>query len=30
VYADYPARMGDLHFTDVSGLCNLDAMMETS
>jgi hypothetical protein len=29
VYADYPANMGTLHFYDVSGLCNLDAMMET-
>ena len=28
-YADYPAEMGTLRFTDVSGLCNLDAMMET-
>jgi len=29
VYADYPEQMGNLHFDDVSGLCNLDAMMET-
>jgi uncharacterized protein len=29
VYADYPASMGGLGFGDVSGLCNLDAMMET-
>lgn len=29
VYADYPENMGGLAFGDVSGLCNLDAMMET-
>ena len=28
-YADYPAAMGTLRFNEVSGLCNLDAMMET-
>ncbi len=29
VYADYPPNMGPIHFFDVSGLCNLDAMLET-
>jgi hypothetical protein len=29
VYADYPTNMGPLQFTDVSGLCNVDAMLET-
>jgi hypothetical protein len=29
VYADYPAPMGHLGFSDVTGLCNLDAMLET-
>ena len=29
VYADYPVNMGATHFDDVSGLCNLDAMLET-
>lgn len=29
VYADYPENMGGLQVNDVSGLCNLDAMMET-
>jgi uncharacterized protein len=29
VYADYPVPMGHLNFSDVSGLCNLDAMLET-
>jgi hypothetical protein len=29
VYANYPVEMGDLRFTDVSGLCNIDAMLET-
>jgi hypothetical protein len=29
VYADYPLPSGHLAFSDVSGLCNLDAMMET-
>jgi hypothetical protein len=29
VYADYPVKMGPTHFHDVSGLCNLDAMLET-
>lgn len=29
VYAEYPEDMGGLQFDDVSGLCNLDAMMET-
>ena len=29
VYADYPAKMGEIDFNDVSGLCNLDAMLET-
>ncbi|MCC7474751.1 MAG: glycoside hydrolase family 127 protein [Pirellulales bacterium] len=29
VYADYPADMGEIHFGDVTGLCNLEAMMET-
>ncbi len=28
-YADYPAAMGHLEFTDVSGLCNVDAALET-
>ncbi|MCY3022809.1 MAG: glycoside hydrolase family 127 protein [Planctomycetota bacterium] len=28
-YSDYPVPMGHLHFGDVSGLCNLDAMLET-
>ena len=29
-YADYPVPMGHLRFDDdVSGLCNLDAMLET-
>jgi hypothetical protein len=29
VYADYPEKMDGLEFGGVSGLCNLDAMMET-
>jgi hypothetical protein len=29
VYADYPVSMGHLKFSDVTGLCNLDAMLET-
>lgn len=29
VYADYPVPMGHLNFSDVTGLCNLDAMLET-
>lgn len=29
VYADYPGNMGHLNFSDVTGLCNLDAMLET-
>jgi hypothetical protein len=29
VYADYPVEMGPTHFHDVSGLCNLEAMLET-
>jgi uncharacterized protein len=29
VYADYPVPMGHLDFSDVTGLCNLDAMLET-
>jgi uncharacterized protein len=29
VYADYPVPMGRLGFSDVTGLCNLDAMLET-
>jgi len=29
VYVDYPANMGPIHFFGVSGLCNLDAMLET-
>jgi hypothetical protein len=29
VYTDYPVPMGHLGFSDVSGLCNLDAMLET-
>ena len=29
VYADYPVPMGKLAFSDVSGLCNLDPMLET-
>ncbi len=28
-YSDYPVPMGHLQFNDVSGLCNLDAMLET-
>ncbi len=28
-YADYPAAMGHLDFTNVSGLCNVDAALET-
>ena len=28
-YADYPVAMGNLEFTDVSGLCNVDAALET-
>ena len=28
-YADYPVPMGNLDFTDVSGLCNVDAALET-
>jgi hypothetical protein len=28
-YCDYPVPMGPLRFNDVSGLCNLDAMVET-
>lgn len=27
-YADYPVPMGHLRFDDVSGLCNIDAMLE--
>ncbi|MEK7676977.1 MAG: beta-L-arabinofuranosidase domain-containing protein [Verrucomicrobiota bacterium] len=29
VYADYPVPMGHINFSDVTGLCNLDAMLET-
>ncbi|MHB1035724.1 MAG: beta-L-arabinofuranosidase domain-containing protein [Pirellulales bacterium] len=29
VYADYPAKMGGVGFHGVSGLCNVDAMLET-
>jgi hypothetical protein len=29
VYADYPTNMDSLTFGDVSGLCNLDPMLET-
>lgn len=29
VYADYPVPMGPVHFGDVTGLCNLDPMLET-
>jgi hypothetical protein len=29
VYADYPVNMGTTHFQGVSGLCNLEAMLET-
>jgi uncharacterized protein len=29
VYSDYPTNMGHLNFSDVTGLCNLDAMLET-
>ncbi|MHB8972049.1 MAG: beta-L-arabinofuranosidase domain-containing protein [Pirellulaceae bacterium] len=29
VYADYPGNMGHANFSDVTGLCNLDAMLET-
>jgi hypothetical protein len=29
VYSDYPVDMGTTHFDAVSGLCNLDAMLET-
>ena len=29
VYADYPVNMGPTHFREVSGLCNLDPMLET-
>jgi hypothetical protein len=29
VYADYPVNMGGTGFGSVSGLCNLDAMLET-
>jgi hypothetical protein len=29
VYSEYPVEMGPSHFLDVSGLCNLDAMVET-
>ena len=29
VYSDYQAPMGSLKFDDVSGLCNIDAMLET-
>jgi hypothetical protein len=29
VYSEYPVDMGPTHFNDVSGLCNLDAMLET-
>ena len=29
VYADYPVKMGPADFFQVSGLCNLDAMLET-
>jgi hypothetical protein len=29
VYADYPVNMGPTHFHDVSGLCNLEAMLDT-
>ncbi|MGD0089086.1 MAG: beta-L-arabinofuranosidase domain-containing protein [Planctomycetota bacterium] len=28
-YSEYPVPMGHLNFGDVSGLCNLDAMLET-
>ena len=28
-YAEYPVPMGHLRFEDVSGLCNVDAMLET-
>ena len=28
-YADYPVAMGNLDFTGVSGLCNIDAALET-
>jgi hypothetical protein len=28
-YAEYPVPMGHLRFDDVSGLCNIDAMLET-
>jgi hypothetical protein len=29
VYAVYPVNMGLIHFSDVTGLCNLDPMLET-
>jgi hypothetical protein len=29
VYADYPTNMGHIRFSDVTGLCNLDPMLET-
>ncbi len=29
VYADYPIKMGATHFYDVTGLCNLEAMLDT-
>ncbi|MBI4658535.1 MAG: glycoside hydrolase family 127 protein [Verrucomicrobia bacterium] len=29
VYADYPVPMGHVSFSDVTGLCNLDPMLET-
>ena len=29
VYSDYPVPMGHLNFSDVTGLCNLDAILET-
>ena len=29
VYADYPENLGDLHFHDVTGACNIDPMLET-
>ncbi len=29
VYADYPDNMGEIHFHDVLGACNIDPMLET-
>ena len=29
VYADYPENLGDIHFHDVTGACNIDPMLET-